>query len=63
MPPVMVRQQVLHAAEELVQVERLGEILVGPQIEAPRPVLRQRPGTEHQHRHVATGGAKRLATV
>ena len=55
------RQQVLHPAEELVQVERLGEILVGAHVEAAGAVFGQRAGGEDQHGRVHVEGPQGLA--
>ena len=55
------RQQISHAADELVQVEWLAHVLVRTDVEAPRAVFGQRPGAEDQHRHVPIDGPERLA--
>ena len=55
------RQQVLHPAEKLVQIEGLGEILVGADVEAAGAVLGQRAGGEDQHGRVHVEGPQRLA--
>ena len=57
----MEAQQVPHPAEKLVQIERLGHVLVGAQVEAAGAVLGQGAGTEDQHGDVPVGLADRLA--
>ncbi len=55
------RQQVLHPAQELVEIERLGEILVRPHVEAAGAVFGERAGGEDQHGRVHVERPKRLA--
>ena len=54
-------RQIPHPAEKLVQIERLGHVLVGAQVEAAGAVLGQGAGAEDQHGNIAVGRAHRLA--
>ena len=54
-------EEVAHHREQLLQVEGLLEIHVGAGVEAADPILDERPGGEHHHRHVVAGGTDGLA--
>ncbi len=59
--PLGKRQQVSHAADELVQVEGLAHVLVRPHVEPPRAIFGERPGAQNQHRHLLVDGPQRFA--
>src|SRR6185369_2547419 len=61
MAAVVMRQQVFDAAEELVEVERLGKILIGADVEAASAVFGQRAGRKNENRHIAALVSERFA--
>ena len=48
-------QQGLDPGFELGQIERFGQIVVGPEIETAYPIFGGPPGSQHQHRDFCTG--------
>ena len=52
-------QQRAQPGEQLLEREGLGEVVVGPGVEALDPVADRVAGGEHQDRYVVAGGAQR----
>ena len=49
-------QQRANPCLELRQIERLGQVIVRPQVEAAHPVGQRIERSEHQHRHTGPAG-------
>ena len=56
-------QQRAQARIELLERERLDEVVVGPGVEPCDPVVDLVAGGEHQHRNAVTGPAKGAADI
>ena len=49
-------QQIFHAQHQLAWAERLGDVVVCPQLESADAILLGRPRGEHEDRHIASLG-------